>query len=40
MLIEIAGDQLHFQAISRMGQIVDSGVVPRVVRESTAQTRN
>jgi 3',5'-cyclic AMP phosphodiesterase CpdA len=28
MLIEIAGDQLHFQVISRTGETVDSGVLP------------
>ncbi len=27
MLIEIAGDQLHFQAIARSGQTIDSGVI-------------
>jgi hypothetical protein len=25
MLVEIAGDSLHFQAISRTGKVVDSG---------------
>jgi len=29
MLIEIAGDQLYFQTISRPGQTVDSGVIER-----------
>jgi len=29
MLCEIEGDQLHFQTVSRTGQIVDSGVVTR-----------
>ncbi|HEY2932754.1 MAG TPA: metallophosphoesterase [Acidobacteriota bacterium] len=29
MLIEIAGDNLYFQTISRTGATVDSGVVPR-----------
>ncbi|HSK10744.1 MAG TPA: metallophosphoesterase [Vicinamibacterales bacterium] len=29
MLVEIAGDTLHFQAISRTGQTVDSGSLPR-----------
>lgn len=29
MLVEIAGDELHFQAISRTGQTVDSGKVER-----------
>ncbi len=29
VLVEIAGDNLHFQAVSRAGDTVDSGVVPR-----------
>jgi hypothetical protein len=29
MLMEIAGDQLYFQTISRTGEIVDSGVIER-----------
>jgi predicted MPP superfamily phosphohydrolase len=29
MLVEIAGDKLHFQTISRSGQTVDSGVITR-----------
>jgi len=29
MIVEIAGDALHFQAISRSGQTIDSGVVHR-----------
>ena len=29
MIVEIAGDDLYFQAISRTGQTVDSGVVHR-----------
>lgn len=29
MVVEIAGDSLHFQAISRTGKIVDSGVIQR-----------
>jgi hypothetical protein len=29
MLIEVAGDELHFQVISRTGQTVDSGVLTR-----------
>jgi hypothetical protein len=27
--MEIDGDQLHFQTISRRGDTVDSGVIPR-----------
>ena len=37
MLIEIEGDMLHFQAISRMGATVDSGIVP-LQPEVKAQT--
>jgi hypothetical protein len=29
MLVEIAGDQLNFETISRTGTVVDSGIVPR-----------
>jgi hypothetical protein len=29
MLIEIAGDQLHFQVITRTGKTVDKGTLPR-----------
>jgi hypothetical protein len=29
MLVEIAGDQLHFQTITRAGQTIDSGVINR-----------
>jgi hypothetical protein len=29
MLVQIAGDQLHFQTISRPGEIIDSGVIER-----------
>ena len=32
MLAEVAGDDLHFQAISRTGKIVDSGVIRRTAR--------
>jgi 3',5'-cyclic AMP phosphodiesterase CpdA len=34
MLVEIAGDQLYFQTLSRAGTEVDSGVLPRIVRNS------
>jgi hypothetical protein len=33
MLIEIAGDQLYFQTISRTGETIDSGVIDK--REKT-----
>jgi hypothetical protein len=29
MLIEVAGDQMHFQVISRTGETVDSGIIAR-----------
>ena len=32
MLIEIAGDEMYFQAISRIGACVDSGVIRRTTR--------
>jgi predicted phosphodiesterase len=35
MLVEIAGDELHFQTISRTGRTVDSGVIRRVVTISS-----
>jgi hypothetical protein len=31
MLVEIAGDELYFQTISRTGRTVDSGVIRRAV---------
>ena len=35
MLVEIAGQSLHYQAVSRAGRIVDAGVI---VRQNTAAT--
>jgi hypothetical protein len=32
MLIEIAGDEMYFQTISRTGVTVDSGVIHRTAR--------
>jgi hypothetical protein len=32
MLVEIAGDTLRFEAVSRTGEIVDSGTIPRIDR--------
>ena len=38
MLVEIDGDEMHFQTLSRSGREVDSGVIPRrVVPTETAQ---
>jgi hypothetical protein len=36
MLVEIAGDELHFQTVSRTGQTVDSGVIRRVAKITDA----
>jgi hypothetical protein len=38
MLVEIAGDKLHFQTISRAGQTIDSGVLQRQSQSSSAPT--
>jgi hypothetical protein len=32
MLMEVSGDELYFQAISRQGQTVDAGVITRQAR--------
>jgi predicted phosphodiesterase len=34
MLVEIAGDELHFQTVSRLGRTVDSGLIHRVATTS------
>ncbi len=34
MLVEIVGDEMFFQAISRTGRVVDSGVIHRGAREA------
>jgi 3',5'-cyclic AMP phosphodiesterase CpdA len=34
MLVEFAGSQMNFQTISRTGQLIDSGVIERLVRSS------
>jgi hypothetical protein len=39
MIVEIAGDQMHFQTISRTGTVVDSGVVTRVQRHAEPSSR-
>ena len=38
MLVEIAGDKLYFQTISRTGQTVDSGVLQRQPKPPAANT--
>jgi len=32
MLIEISGDEMHFETLSRVGNLIDSGTLPRVAR--------
>jgi hypothetical protein len=42
MLVEIAGDKLYFQTISRTGQTVDSGVLqhqPKPPAENSSATQ-
>lgn len=39
MLIEIAGDELYFQAISRVGKTIDAGALPRPGAESQMAVR-
>jgi predicted phosphodiesterase len=39
MLVEIAGDQMHFQTISRTGTVVDSGSVTRVQHQAEPSSR-
>lgn len=36
MLFEVAGDEMHFQVISRKGETVDPGVVPNLRRKDKA----
>ncbi|HEX8283314.1 MAG TPA: metallophosphoesterase [Pyrinomonadaceae bacterium] len=38
MLLEVAGDEMHFQCINRMGETVDSGVIAR--QKAAAATSN
>ena len=33
MLLEVAGDQMYFQVISRTGETVDSGVIARAKKK-------
>ncbi len=37
MLVEISGDELYFQAVSRTGQTVDSGVIRRTLETQPAK---
>jgi 3',5'-cyclic AMP phosphodiesterase CpdA len=34
MLVEISGDEMYFETLSRVGNLIDSGVLPRAVRPS------
>ena len=38
MIVEIAGDEMHFQTLDDNGKTIDSGIIPR--REIGASTRN
>jgi 3',5'-cyclic AMP phosphodiesterase CpdA len=38
MLVEIAGNQMYFETLSRVGNVIDSGILARVVRPSSAKT--
>jgi len=31
MVVEITGDKMYFNAVSRLGQVVDSGIIVRRV---------
>ncbi|HEY9283701.1 MAG TPA: metallophosphoesterase [Pyrinomonadaceae bacterium] len=39
MLVEVAGDEMHFQVVNRTGETVDSGVIPRAKRASAAASK-
>lgn len=38
MLIEIADNELYFETLSRVGNVIDSGTLPRAVRRSPSKT--
>jgi hypothetical protein len=38
MLLEVSGDEMHFQCINRLGETVDSGVVFHQRRKAAAAT--
>jgi predicted phosphodiesterase len=40
MLIEVAGDQMYFQVISRTGETVDSGVIARTKKQARASAQD
>lgn len=39
MLVEIAGDQMHFQVVSRAGKTIDTGVLPRLDRKQISAVK-
>mgnify|MGYP003395301012 CR=1 FL=1 len=39
MMVEIAGDELHFQTISHQGQTIDYGVIRRIEKKIPAAAR-
>jgi hypothetical protein len=39
MLVEVAGDEMHFQVITRTGETVDSGVIQRRKKAKAAASR-
>jgi 3',5'-cyclic AMP phosphodiesterase CpdA len=39
MLFEVAGDQMHFQVITRLGETVDSGVIANPRKKSAAAAK-
>ena len=40
MLIEVAGDQMYFQVITRTGETVDNGVIARVKKQARASAQD
>ena len=40
MLVEIAGEDLFFQAMSRLGRTVDAGVIRRQARQTDTGARH
>lgn len=40
MLFEVAGDEMHFQVVSRAGETVDSGVIPNLRKKPATSASN
>jgi hypothetical protein len=36
MLVEVAGEAMHFQALTRTGRLIDSGTIPRLAAEAAS----